>query len=226
MENKDIQVQIDQLNTKMDLILDHLHAQKQRAQVIDDLVSDVQIIGNDAYISLVNELDNQGIELDVDELKLLVFKLVKNIGNVNTMLGMFESTVDFMKDFSPIFHEVGIDAIKKMHELEKKGYFEFFRELMKVGDNIVSSFSNDDVKDLADNVVTILETVKNLTQPDMLSAINNAVNVFKNIETENIPEVSIWKAMRELRTPEMKRGLGFMITFLKNLSENNQIKTN
>jgi uncharacterized protein YjgD (DUF1641 family) len=56
-----------------------------------------------------------------------------------------------------------------------------------------------------------------MTQPDVLEAMNNAVKVYKSIDTENIQEYSIWKAMKELRSPEMKKGLGFMITFLKNL---------
>jgi uncharacterized protein YjgD (DUF1641 family) len=57
-----------------------------------------------------------------------------------------------------------------------------------------------------------------MTQPDMLKAMNNAVSIYKEMDTQNIPEYSLWKAFREMRSPEMKRGIGFMITFLKNLS--------
>ena len=90
-------------------------------------------------------------------------------------------------------------------------------------DNIVSYYSVQDVKDLADNIVTILETIKSITQPDMLHALDNGVKVYKSIDTKNIPEYTVWKAMKELRTPEMRRGIGFMITFLKNMTreENN-----
>jgi uncharacterized protein YjgD (DUF1641 family) len=38
------------------------------------------------------------------------------------------------------------------------------------------------------------------------------------MDFENIPEYSMWKALKELRTPEMKKGIGFLMTFLKNLS--------
>jgi len=31
------------------------------------------------------------------------------------------------------------------------------------------------------------------------------------------------KAMKEMRSPEMKKGIGFMISFLKNLSEDNVV---
>ena len=83
----------------------------------------------------------------------------------------------------------------------------------------------DDVRLLADNVVTILETVKSLTQPDMLSAMNNAMKIYKNLETDEIEEYSIWRAFKEMRSPEMKRGIGFIITFLKNLTKEELVRT-
>jgi uncharacterized protein YjgD (DUF1641 family) len=53
----------------------------------------------------------------------------------------------------------------------------------------------------------------------MLKAINNAVNVYKNLDVDNIEEYSLWKAFRELRSPEMRKGIGFIMTFLKNVSK-------
>ena len=90
-------------------------------------------------------------------------------------------------------------------------------------DNIITHYSGEDVKLLADNIVTIMDTLKNITQPEMLHAMNNAVNVFQKLEVDDIPEYSIWKAMREMRSPEMKKGIGFMISFLKNLSNENVV---
>jgi uncharacterized protein YjgD (DUF1641 family) len=68
-----------------------------------------------------------------------------------------------------------------------------------------------------------MDTLKNITQPEMLQAMNNAVNVFQKLELDDIPEYSIWKAMKEMRSPEMKKGIGFMISFLKNLSNENVV---
>jgi uncharacterized protein YjgD (DUF1641 family) len=38
-----------------------------------------------------------------------------------------------------------------------------------------------------------------------------------------IEEMTIWKALRELRSQEMKKGLGFMIQFMKNLAADKNI---
>lgn len=219
MTEQKIQQQIDDINKKLDIILEEVFAQKQSRETISDLADDLSIVGKDVFKTTVIELDKAGIELDGDAVKGTGIRLIRNIDNINDFLDTLESINDFLKDASPIARQVGLDAIQKMNEFDQKGYIEFFKELSKVLDNIVTHFSPQDVKDLADNTVTILETVKEMTQPDMLSAMDNAVHVFKNLDTKDIPEITLWKAMKEMRSPEMKKGLGFMITFLKNLAK-------
>lgn len=218
MDQENIQLQIDGLNQKLDLLLEYMTEQRQKHQVVEDLVTDVSLIGKDVFVSAVDEFENQGVQIDYDQMKLLFFKMMKNVDNFTVVLGMFESIIDLMKDVGPIANEMIIDFTKVLHKAQERGYIDFMVELGKVADNIVTNFSKEDVQALADNVVTILQTVKNLTQPDMLLAINNAVSVFKSIEMENVPEYSVFKLMRELRSPEMKRGLGFMVTLMKNLA--------
>ena len=193
MADKDIQKQIDDINAKLDEILVCATQQRLRSERVDDLVSDLSIIGKDAFSSTVTELDKQGIELNVDDIKHLVFKLIKNIDKFTDVVTTFESAHDLLQDLGPVAREVIIDVIKKMHDLEQKGYFEFFKEVGKIFDNIITHYSIEEVRSLADNVVTILDTVKNLTQPEMLSAMNNAVYIYQKLDIENIPEYSMWK---------------------------------
>jgi uncharacterized protein YjgD (DUF1641 family) len=219
MSEQNIQAQIDAINQKLDIILEELHAQRETRQSLEDLTADMSIIGKDIFKNTVIQLDKAGVELDTEALTGIGIKLIRNIENINEFLEMLESINDFLKDAGPIIHQVGLDAINKMHELEQKGYIDFFRELSKSLENIVTHFSAEDVKALSDNIVFIMETVKNLTQPDMLKAINNALAIYKNLDMDHVEEYSIWRAMMEMRKPEMKRGIGFMITFLKRLSE-------
>ncbi|RLD55553.1 MAG: hypothetical protein DRI97_09270, partial [Bacteroidetes bacterium] len=138
---------------------------------------------------------------------------------INGVLDTFESTTDFLKDASPIFNEMIIDLIKKLNEFDRKGYFEFLAEAGAIVDNVVTHFTRDDIKLLADNVVPMLETVKSLTQPEMLKSVNNAVKIFSRLEMEAVPEYSVWKLIREMNKPEMKRAIGFMVSFMKNMSQ-------
>lgn len=214
--------QIAELNQKVDTILEYVNQQRLKSQAIDDLVADVSIIGKDAYDSTVKALDEHEVVLDPDQLRELAIRFAQNIGNFNTMLDTMGSAMDLLKDVGPIANEVIIDGTRKLHEFEQKGYFEFMKEFGAIIDNIVSHYSINDVRMLADNVVTILDTVKNLTQPEVLNSIDTAVKVFANMEIKDIPEYSIFRVMREINKPEMKKAWGFLFTFMKNMSTMDQ----
>lgn len=226
MTDKHIQDQIHEINRKLDLLLEEQQIQRQKRLEIEDLVKDVSIIGNDFVKSSVIELEKAGVELDGEALKSLIFRMIRNIGTINEMFEMLESGSDLLKDVGPIIHQMGLDGIHKMNEFEQKGYFTFIRESALIFENIVSNFSTEDVRLLAENIVTILQTLKNLTQPDMMHALNNAVNVYKNLDAENVKEVSMWRMIREMNSPEMKRGIGFMLTFMKNISKEPHVSNN
>jgi uncharacterized protein YjgD (DUF1641 family) len=217
MDNS-IQLQIDAINDKVDLILEYVNQQRLKSESVDDLIADVSIVGKDIYNSAVTELEDHSIEIDPEDVKMMLLKLLRNIRNINGVLDTFESAADFVQDASPIANEMIIDLIKKMNEFDKKGYFEFIAEMGKVMDNVVSHFSRDDVALLADNVVGIMETIKSMTQPEVMKSIDNAVKIYSSMEMEKIPEYSVWKLIREMNKPEMKRSLGFMVSFLKNIS--------
>lgn len=217
---EDTSKQIAELNQKVDMILDYVNQQRLKSQAVDDLVADASIIGKDVYDSTVKALDDHEVVLDPDQLRELGIRVAQNVGNFNSILDTLGSAMDLMEDVGPIANEVIIDTTKKLNEFEQKGYFEFLKEFGQIIDNIVIHYGVEDVRMLADNVVAMLDVVKNLTQPDMLKSIDNAVRIFANLEMDDIPEYSIFKVMREMNTPEMKRTLGFFMTFLKNMSKN------
>ena len=126
-----------------------------------------------------------------------------------------ESLRDFLRDAAPLARESFLGLMEKLDELDRKGYFAFLRESGEILDHIVTSFSVDDVKKLGDNIVTILTTVKNLTQPEIMHTINNALTVYNSVDVRVPENVSLYSLLRELNTPEAKRGMTCAIRFLK-----------
>jgi uncharacterized protein YjgD (DUF1641 family) len=212
--------QIAELNQKVDTILEYVNQQRLKSQAMDDLVQDVSIIGKDVYDSTVKALDEHEVVLDPDELRELGVRVAQNVGNFNSILDTMGSMLDLLRDVGPIANEVIIDVTKKLNEFDQKGYFDMMVEFGNIVDKVLTYYQVEDARMLADNVVAILDTVKNLTQPDMLKSVDNAVRVFSKLEMDDIPSYSIFKVMRELNKPEMKKALGFFVTFMKNLSEN------
>jgi len=218
MEEKALQTQISELNQKVDLLLEYVNQQRLKTNQLEDFVADISIVGKDMYDSTVEELDNRMVNLDIDQVKGLVLRVLRNVENMNKFLELFESMNDLMKDAGPIFNEVVIDFTKKMNELDQKGYFEFFAEAGNIFNNIITHYKPEDVRELSDNIVNIMETVRSATQPEMMAAIKNGVKIYGSMEMDNVPEYSIFKVMKEMNKPEMKRALGFFVTFMKNMA--------
>ncbi len=224
--NQDLQRQINEINEKLDQVLHHVNEQRLQRESMNDLADDLYRVGKDAFQSTVDELDKRDIEVNIDDLKNLSLRMLRNVESFNQMLDTFESLVDLSRDAGPVINEMGVDVIHKLHEMEQKGYMDFLREASRIFDNIVSHYSAEEVRQLADNIVTITDTLKNMSDPSMLQAMNQTVNAYKQTSAEKIPEYSLWKTFKEMRSPEMKQGMGFMITFLKNLSRQQQSSTN
>ncbi|HHC80735.1 MAG TPA: DUF1641 domain-containing protein [Flavobacteriia bacterium] len=224
MEEKNIQSQIDALDKKLDLILGYVHQQRLNSAVVEDLVSDLSIIGKDAYDSTVIELDKRQVELDPSQLTDLAVTFLRNVGNIKLVMDTLEMAVDLSKEVGPIANEVIIDFTKQLNIFEEKGYFKFFKEFIPILDNIVAGFTPKDLRELADSIVSILTLVKEMTQPEVLGTMENAIKAFNSMETESVPSYSIWRLIREMNSPEMKKALGYGITFMKNVSKDVTIK--
>lgn len=219
MSEKDMQEQINEINRKLDLIIEDRAVQKQNQDAVIDLVDDLSIVGKDAFSSMVDGLDNAGIELDGESIKYLILSFIRNIDNINTLMMTLENVMDLVKDAGPIIKEVGVDAVDKFKEVDDKGYFELMKQLMKAIDNVMSRFSKEDLEGLGDKIESLLNTLLVIIDPAFMDKIGMFVQTYKDIDHTNIPSYSIWKVAKEFNKPDMKKSIGFIMTFLKEINE-------
>jgi len=218
MTDNNLQTQIDQINHKLDLILEEATLQKQNRDIVVDLVDDLAIVGKDAFKGMVDSLDNAGIEVDGNQVNYLILNFVRNINNMNMLFQTLENITDFLKDASPIIKQIGIDATDKFNELDNKGYFEVLNQLTIALDTIMSKYSRKDIENLSDNIITVMETLMAITDPAVMKKIEIFARTYKEIDHESVPEYSIWKVIRELNKPDMKKSIGFIMTFLRKIN--------
>lgn len=224
MNDQTMQQQINDINTKLDIILEEIELQRRHRREMDDLKDDLMRVGKDVYQTAVVELEDVHDYLKTGDVMYLGKKLLRNVNTLTATIEQLESFRDFFNDAAPLARETFIDFMNTLDEFDRKGYFAFAKELGNVADNVVTSFSKEDVKALGDNVVTILNTVKSMTQPDMLHAVNNALNVYKKLDMEVKDDVSLFALLKELNTPEARKGMAFAIRFLKSLASPNTLQ--
>ena len=214
-----VEDQLAKIQSQLASISEELAIIRRTRDEIRDLKDDLTIVVRDLFQTTVKELEEVSPFVQTGEFAELFKKLLRNAGNFNELLRHLESANDFVKDIQPIGKEIFGDTLEKLHELDGKGYFRYFSEIQKILDNVVTHFTVQDVRLLADNIVSILEAVKNLTQPEIIHALNNAAVIFKKLDLEKVEEYSLWRVIKEANSSEMRRAWGIFYSFMKNLSQ-------
>jgi len=225
MSDKLIQEEIREINRKLDLIIEEASIQSQNREAVNDLIDDVAIIGKDAFRHLVIQLDDAGIEMDSEALRDITFRLIRNINNMGMVLEVLESFSDLAKDVTPIIKQIGLDGVQKFHEFEQKGYFEILNQLSVTFDTVISRYDKEELQNLSKNLIPVIDTLVNIADPKLLNKINSAATALKEINPEEVEEYSVWKLMRQMNKPEVRKSLGFIMAFLQNISKT-EIKSN
>ncbi|MEN8194154.1 MAG: DUF1641 domain-containing protein [Bacteroidota bacterium] len=214
-----MQDQINEINKKLDVILEEIELQRKHRREMEDLKEDLMRVGKDVYQSTVEELEEVADHIQTGDMLHLGKKLLRNVNNISGMFDQLESMNDLMKDLAPISREVAIDFMARLDEFDRKGYFDFMREMNRAMDNVVESFTVEDVRALGDNIVAIINAIKDLTQPDILQALNNALTVYRKLDIEVDEKISYFTLVKRMNTPEMRRGVAFAVRFLKSMAE-------
>ena len=223
MTEKNIQEQILELNHKLDLILESVEQQKRNREEFDDLVSDLNIVAKDAFRQTVAMLDKSQVDLDQSGVPMLLVKILQNIGTFREMIEMIESARDFMKDVSPILHQVGLDAVNKMNELDQRGYFVYANEMMKFMDKFIRTFTVDDLRSLQDNLENISGIMRNLTRPELVLALNRATKAIAATSMDDkLDNKSLFGLFRQLNSPEIRKSLSYALRLVQAIHRENK----
>jgi uncharacterized protein YjgD (DUF1641 family) len=119
-------------------------------------------------------------------------------------------------DLQPITHQ-GFDSVTRiMGDLDQRGYTAFARSGLGVVDRVVTSFTEEDVRALGDNIVLILQTVKEMTQPEVMAMLQRTAAQMHD-DLPGAPPPSALALARELRDPDVRRGLARLLAMLRSL---------
>lgn len=204
---------IDLLTSQVALLTEEALQQQRRRQEWQELQNDLTPIASDLFRISVNELEEVESYVQLEDILRLFKRLLRNTHNLEQMLDQLESTMAMIQEISPLSQDAFLTLMTRLDEAERKGYFTFVRAGMGVMENVVTSFSEEDVRQLGDNVVLILQTVKEMTQPEIMSMVRQSVEVLRE---EDPPEnVSLFSLIRQMNDPEVKRGLSKTLSVLR-----------
>lgn len=207
---------IDSLTTQLSVLTEFVEDQRRRQRELDDLKADLTPIAMEAYQVAVEQFSELEPYVQLEDLLYLVKRVARNTRNIEMVLDQVESLSDLVKDASPIVNDAVLMAVEQMDTMERRGYFRLAKEGQVVLDNIVDAFGPEDVRQLGNNVVTILTTVKQMTQPEIMGMMQNLAGSMRMAETQpQEVSTSMWSLLKQFRDPQTRRGLAITLGMLR-----------
>lgn len=212
--------QLEELNRKMDALTAQVTYLTERArdaelsrQSGEELLETAIPIARDAMDLAMPHLEEVQDYLAPEDLIRLLKKVVRHTPQMEMALDQVDSLTDLIDVVGPIIKEAMDKAITVTDTLDQKGYFAFGKGGLRLLDNIVCNFSEDDVNRLSDNIVLILNTVKDITQPEIISFLHNTLLEAKT-EVQKPVETSLGSLIRQMNDPAVRRGLALALRVL------------
>lgn len=220
MADRELQEQLNELQKKMDILIEYVSVQNQKREEIDDFIEDAGIVVKDVVKQTSVMLEKSQVEFDHCGLTCLMIKVLQNITTFHEMFEMMESAKDFMKDVTPILHQVGLDAVNKMNELDGKGYFEYIRELGNFVDKWIQVFTKDDLIRLQTNLENIAGIVRNLSDPALMQGLNNMTKALAEVKPdEKLDNKSLFGLFKQLNSPEVRKSLSYSLRLVQAMNK-------
>lgn len=208
---------LDELTTQVEFLTEEAQRQKRRQQEWDELKDDLTPIAFDVFRMSVQQLEEIEQHVQIEDILRLAKRLLRNTRNLEQMLDQMESFMEMWQDLSPLSRDAFLAMMKQLDEMERKGYFTFLQGGLEIADRVVTSFTEEDVRQLGDNIVLILQTVKEMTQPEIMTMMRNTAHVVRD---EEPVDTSLLSIMRQLNDPSVRRGLAKTLQVLKSVADN------
>lgn len=212
----ELNAKIDALTLQMQYLTEQARAAERAREDRAELVRDLMPIANDAFRLTTEQLEEVQEYIDLGDLLRLLKRLLRNGRNIEMMVDQLESLSDLARTVAPLGDEAFVKAVDTLQEMEHRGYFTFARGGMRIVDNVVTSFTEDDVRQLGDNIVLILQTVKSMTQPEIMNLLRNTAQAVE-VETDEPVDISYRALLAQMRDPNVRRGLAMTMRVLGNL---------
>ena len=207
---------VDALTTQLSVLTEYVEDQRRRQRELDDLKADLTPIAMEAYQVAVEQFSELEPYVQLEDLLYLVKRVARNTRNIEMVLDQVESLSDLVKDAAPIVNDAVLMAVEQMDTMERRGYFRLAKEGQVVLDNIVDAFGPEDVRQLGNNVVTILTTVKQMTQPEIMGMMQNLAGSMRTAESQpQEVSTSMWSLLKQFRDPQTRRGLAITLGMLR-----------
>jgi uncharacterized protein YjgD (DUF1641 family) len=221
-ETAAIMARLDEMSAQIAVMAEQIAradaAREQRAELIETLGP----VSRDAMDLATRELATLEQDVTIEDVTRFARTTVRSVPQLTVMLDQLGSFSELGQEVTSISGAGVAKLTDVLQAAEDKGYFMFAREGAAIADKIVTNYTEDDVRALGDNVVTILNAVKELTQPEVMALLNRTALTIQEVEDTPMEPPGMLSLVKSMRDPQTRRGLARVLSMLHTVGEESQ----
>ncbi|MGB2838906.1 MAG: DUF1641 domain-containing protein [Actinomycetes bacterium] len=214
---------LDLLAEQVAEMADELRRQRLQREQWADLVADSSPVVSGAFDMMTRELETLSDDVNIEDAVALARTLARAIPTMEALLRQVDSLNALAADVVPLATPAMATLTSTLQGLDDKGYFAFAQGGAGIVDKVVTSFTEDDIEALGDNVVLILNTVKEMTQPEVMTLLQRTALTAQDVDDEFTDAPSMFALLKQMRDPQTRRGLGRVMTMLRTVGADQSV---
>lgn len=206
---------LDLLSEQVGAIAEELRRQRQSREQWSELVTDLTPVTKGVMDVATRELEDLSEEVSLEDAVRFLKTTARELPRLEALMAQLDSMSQLVTEVMPLVGPGMEKLTDVLQQLDEKGYFMFAQGGMEIADKVVTSFDHDDVVALGDNVVLILNTVKEMTQPEVMGMLKRTFVTVQEVEEAHVEPPSMFALLREMRDPQTRRGLSRVVSMLR-----------
>ncbi|MEI2785778.1 MAG: DUF1641 domain-containing protein [Candidatus Nanopelagicales bacterium] len=215
LDGTDLASQVDRLSAQMDFITAELLAQREARERWSELVETLVPVTRGAMDVATREMQELSQDVTIDDVTRFARTLARSLPQIEALIAQLDSLSELTETVTSLSGAGVAKLTDTLQAADEKGYFAFAREGSKIADRVVTEYTEEDVRALGDNVVTILNAVKEMTQPEVMGLVQRSVVQVQ----EPMEPPSMFALLKSMRDPQTRRGLARVMAMLHTVGE-------
>lgn len=128
-----------------------------------------------------------------------------------------ESKKEMWDEFGPILKLALNSTSGQLQQWEELGYFKFIEGTGNILTEIMKNYTPNDLELLSRSIVGILDTVRSITQDDVMDLVSEAADAIHN--ADKTKPMGITAIIRSTSDDDVKRGIGMLVQLLRHIGK-------
>lgn len=207
---------LDQLSAQVAFLVADAERRNAERERWSELTHDLAPIGRQAMGTMTDTFAE--LDMSLEDLAGFARTMIDALPTLESAMAQMGSLAELAGTLTELSGPALEAVTTRLATADEKGYFSFARAGVGIADRVVTSFTEEDVEALGENIVLILNTVKEMTQPEVMGMLRRTIHTVQESD-EAVEPPSMFALLREMRDPQVRRGLARLLAALRSMGE-------